>query len=244
MHQPYSSLIKAYYRPIEAAIRWSNLHYSEQIILARLGTRMRTEQSDFPRWPKLHLNSDRLFCALLNGELAYGKKGVTCLDPNLLNDPELTVCEVHLKAWMKQYFPEEKPKFLYGLAERRGLSWAALDYMSTTRTALEMDLNLCVKDKVQLMEDNTKLNRRISELMCKLEPEEPLSDRGRSVLLNIIGGLLTALRGSSSSGQRYSQFDNDADIIEKIIFYHGGRVGITERTMQKHFAAARRSLAA
>ena len=99
------------------------------------------------------MNSERLFCALLNGGLVYGKKSVTCLDPNLLNDPELTV-------------------------------------------------------------------------------------------VNIIGGLLTALRDSSSSGQRYSQFDNDADIIEKIIFYHGGRVGITERTMQKHFAAARRSLVA
>ena len=240
---PSIPLMKAYYRPIEAAIRWSNLHPFEHVILAHLGKRIRPGPDDFPRWPRLRLNSDRLFCAMLNGELAYGKNGVTCQDPSLLDDPDLTICEVHLKAWMVQCFPEEKPKFLFNAAERQGLSRQSIRLLLGENDALTSNLNTCAKDYAQCKESNTALKLQVCKLTQKLEPEETLSERGRAALLNIIGGLLTVLRGRSSSGQRYSQFDNDAAIIEMVIFYHRGRVGISERTMQKHFAAARHSLA-
>ncbi|AZF10342.1 hypothetical protein C4J93_2144 [Pseudomonas sp. R2-37-08W] len=237
-------LIKAYYHPIEAAIRWSNLHRFEPLILAQLGSRLRPTQDDFPRWPTLYLNSERLYCGLHNGDLPFGKHGVTCRDVSLLDDPGLCVCEVHLKAWMQQNYPEEKPRFLYGPAERRGLSRAALQEMSANHTALKVQLDMCADKTAQLKERNTLLKRSLAEVRRLPPPGEELSDRGRSALLNIIGGLLTALRGSSPGGQRYSQFDSDAAIIQTVMTYHGGRVGITERTMQKHFAAARRSLAA
>lgn len=140
---PTIALMKVYYRPIEAAIRWSNLHPFEHFILAHLGDRIRPDPDDFPRWPRLRLNSDRLFCAMLNGELAYGKNGVTYQDPSLLDDPDLTVCEVHLKVWMQRGYSEEKPSFLYGPAERRGLTWTALQEMSANHAALKVQLNMC-----------------------------------------------------------------------------------------------------
>ncbi|PHN53601.1 hypothetical protein AO268_11535 [Pseudomonas sp. ICMP 8385] len=242
MRQLPTSLIKAYYHPIEAAIRWSNLHRFETSILDQLGKRLRPMQDDFPRWPKLYLNSERIYCALCNGDLPFGKNGVICPDITLLDDPDLSICEPHLKAWMQRDYPEEKPNFLYGPAERRGLSWAALQEMSANHAALKVQLEMCAQKASQLRERNTLLKRDLAEFQRLLPTDEDLSDRGRSALLNIIGGLLTALRGISPGGQRYSQFDSDAAIIQTVISYHGGRVGITERTMQKHFAAARRSL--
>lgn len=242
MRQAPTPLMKAYYRPIEAAIRWSKLHHSESFILRQLGDRIRPSEEDFPRWPILYLNSERIFCAMWNGDLPYGKHGINCQDTSLLDDPALTICEPHLKAWMQRDYPEEKPSFLYDAKERRGLSWTALKQMSATHTALQSQLELCAQNGEELKQRIALLKRERAEYQHQLPQDEQLSDRGRSTLLNINGGLLTALRGKSPGGQRYSRFDSDADIIETVITYHGGRVGISERTMQKHFAAARRSL--
>ena len=234
--------VKAFYSPIEAAIRWSGLYNLEQSILTQLAGRLRPDQEDFPRWPKLYLNGERIYNALINADLPYGKNGVTCDDPSLLDDPGLTIREVDLKAWMTQHYPEERPSFLFSGAERHRLSRATINNMLNENAALTSKVNEYSKECERLKELNARLTQQANERMQQLDPEEALSDRGRSALLNIIGGLLTALRGQSPGGQRYSQFDSDADIIETVMTYHGGRVGISERTMQKHFAAARRSL--
>jgi len=67
---------KTYYRPIEAAIRWSGLLRFERRILATLGQRPLPEATEFPRWPMLRLNTERIFDALAHGEMPYGKEGL------------------------------------------------------------------------------------------------------------------------------------------------------------------------
>ncbi len=67
---------KTYYRPIEAAIRWSGLLRFERRILATLGRRPLPEATEFPRWPMLRLNTERVFDALAHGEMRYGKEGL------------------------------------------------------------------------------------------------------------------------------------------------------------------------
>jgi hypothetical protein len=65
-----------YYRPIEAAIRWSG---SAALRAAHSGTleqRAMPEPNEFPRWPLLRLNAERIFDALAHGELPYGKAGM------------------------------------------------------------------------------------------------------------------------------------------------------------------------
>ena len=94
---------KVFYRPIEAAIRWSRLIRFEPHILGTLGTRPIPDPSDFPRWPMLRLNTERIFDAIRNGDLPYGKAGITCDDPSLFDDPDLTVRHVDLKTWMSRF---------------------------------------------------------------------------------------------------------------------------------------------
>src|SRR5260221_14159479 len=95
-----SSHAKVYYRPIEAAIRWSGLVRFESRILDAMGRRQVPDTEDFPRWPLLRLNAERIVDALTNGDLAYGKGGITCEDRSLLDDPDLTIRHVDLKTWM------------------------------------------------------------------------------------------------------------------------------------------------
>src|SRR5690606_35092153 len=99
---------KTYCRPNEAAIRWSGLLRFESRILARLEQRPIPETKEFPRWPVLRLNTERIFDALAHGELPYGK--VEFLRPArnvAMNDPALTARHVDLKAWMARYYPGE-----------------------------------------------------------------------------------------------------------------------------------------
>src|SRR5690606_29125142 len=102
---------KVFYRPLEAAIRWSGLVRFEARILDVSAKKKIPDPDDFPRWPMLRLNTERIFDGLWNGELPYGKGGITCDDPSLLEDLELTVRHVDLKAWMSRYYPDQKPTF-------------------------------------------------------------------------------------------------------------------------------------
>jgi hypothetical protein len=110
---------KVFYRPIEAAIRWSRLTRFELRILDTLGARPIPDPGDFPRWPTLRLNTERIFDAIRNGDLPYGKAGITCDDPSLIDDPDLTVRHVDLKTWMSRFYPDQRPAFLFDAIERR-----------------------------------------------------------------------------------------------------------------------------
>ncbi|WP_248746199.1 hypothetical protein [Pseudomonas sp. MWU12-2037] len=243
MRTPSTLFAKVYYRPIEAAIRLSNLHRFEEQILQRLNGRPRPTPDDFPRWPGLLLKTDQIFDALLNGDLPYGKAGITCANPALLDDPGLTIRHVDLRAWMEKFYPEDRPRFLFSPPECRGLSREAVKDLINEHNNLTLRLNECTSDYMALKEQNATLTRQVIDLQKKSPPDN-LSDRGRSTLLNIIGGLLTALRGSSPTGKPFTSYESDSAIMDLIIAHHQGRLGISERTMQKYFAAARRSLAA
>ncbi|SDS63733.1 hypothetical protein SAMN04490182_2015 [Pseudomonas cedrina] len=242
MHTSPTPLIKAYYHPLEAAIRWSNLHPFESTIYEQLNGRLRLDHTDFPRWPKLILNYERLLFALLNGELMYGKQGIVYDDPRLLQDPQLSIGEVHLKAWMSMHYPEEKPRFLFTTNELGRLTRLATQQLLNDNSAMAINLNERTKRCVQLKEENVALMQRVKGLEQQVQSFDVPSERSVLTFQHIIGGMLTLLRGTSPGGQRYSVFDSDSAIIEVMLSFHPGRLGITQRTLQKHFAAARRSL--
>ena len=67
---------KTYYRPIGAAIRWSGIAALRAAHPGDIGTAASPEPTEFPRWPTLRLNAERIFDALAHGEMPYGKEGL------------------------------------------------------------------------------------------------------------------------------------------------------------------------
>ena len=135
---------KTYYRPIEAAIRWCGLLRFEQRILATLGQRAIPETGEFPRWPLLRLYAERIFDGLAHGELPAGKACIV-LDSErpALNELALTVRHVDLKAWMSQFYPGERPGFLFDDIERSlhpAVSVDALNVLLAEREATKVQL--------------------------------------------------------------------------------------------------------
>ena len=231
---------KVFYRPIEVAIRWSGLMRFESRIFRTLRDKSIPGPNDFPRWPMLRLNMERLYDALRNGELPYGKSGITCDDPALLTDPELTVRHVDLKAWMARYYPDQKPEFLFEGIERHLHSAISLDSMQVLlvdREALKLQLAELERSFNTLHEQLRLLSQQTESTTIN---DHPVSLRGESTYLNVIGGLLTLLLGQSPSGKRYSSFETTDSIISALLAHYPGQPGISERTLWAKFTAAKR----
>lgn len=236
MHKTHClHLSKVYYRPIEVAIRWSGLIRFESRIVKAVGARTIPRPEDFPRWPMLRLNAERIFDALRNSELAYGRAGITCDDPSLFDDPDLTVRHVDLKAWMTHFYPDQKPAFLFDIIERQlhpAISVEAVQSLLADREAL----------KTQLVAHEKALEALRKEAKRQEPADRAIAPRSETTYLNIIGGLLTLLLGRSPSGTPYSSFETMESVISALIAHYEGRPGISERTLWSKFAAAKRQV--
>jgi hypothetical protein len=93
--------------------------------------------------------------------------------------------------------------------------------------------------EIQLL--RTRLNER--ERVTKEEAaSRPLGVRSETTYLHIIGGLLRLLLGNSPSGEAYSRFRTEDAVMSTLLAQHSRRLGISERTLQAKFAAAKRAL--
>lgn len=226
---------KTFYRPIEAAIRWGGLVRFESRILDVVGTRHIPSPADFPRWPMLRLNVERIYDAMRNRELPYGRAGITCNDPSLLDDPALTVRHVDLRAWMARFYPDQKPAFLFDGIERQlhpAITIEAVQALLVDREAL----------RTQLAAHEKEIEALRKEIQRQGPSERVMGPRSETTYLNIVGGLLTLLLGKSPSGTPYSSFETMESVISALIAHHDGRPGISERTLWSKFATAKRQV--
>lgn len=241
----YCAYTKVYYRPIEAAIRWSGLAHHEKQILAVLGRRAVPDHSDFPQWPALRLNTERIFDAIVNRDLPCGTDGITSEALPSLDDPCLTVRHVDLRAWMIRYYPCHKPRFLFNPLERKlfaGISVDAVRAVLADRAALKAQLEHTHAAYEKLQREHRTLIHQQEVSAAIVDPSSRLSVRSESAYLNIIGGMLDLLLGQSPAGRPYSTFRTQESVISALIAHHDGRLGISERTLQAKFAAANRTL--
>jgi hypothetical protein len=245
MRHDFHSHIKVYYRPIEAAIRWSGLSRCEDQILKIMDGKTMPAPSDWPQCPKwalLRLNTERIYDAILNRELPFGIRGVPVNDEPP-DHPDLTVRHVDLKSWMSRYYPDQRPGFLFSAIERRThptVTIADIQAMTFERNAFKARLTLYERENRTLRAQNAAL-RKENEALTPAHAEA-LSERSEVTYLHIVGGMLTLLLGHTPSGQPYSSFKTQESIISAMIAHHGERLGITERTLQAKFAAANRKL--
>lgn len=236
----WTSLSAVYYRPIDAAIRWAGLFRFREEILASVKSWNVPEALDCPRCNELRLCADRIYDAIVHGELPYGQNGITMLDESLWESPNLTIRHVDLKRWMAQTYPGQRPAFLFSRAERVAhpvITVEAGNALLVEREALKSELDL-YRHQLQALQDQLK-KKDGATASCALCP---LSDRAEATYLNIVGALLEVMLGKTPSGTPYSRFTSQDAVISALIAHHGNLMGIAERTLQTKFAQARRKL--
>lgn len=245
MCNPILQGCKVYYHPIEAAIRWAGLLRRESYILKKIGDKPIPAPKDFPRWPLLRLYVERLYDAMINHDLSYGRDGVTLADPTLLTSPSLTVRHVDLKIWMSHFYPDQKPDFLFDVFERElhtAVNSDTIQALLSSRTALIQQLT----DRNEAWED---LRQQFEALTRECETQRQAclrqtqpNPRSESTYLGIVGGLLGLLLGQSPAGKPYSSFKSMEAIIDALMAHHPGQPGMSERTLWAKLAQAKRHL--
>ncbi len=240
-----NTLARVFYSPIEAAIRWAGLSRFERRILRIFKGSQLPERANFPRWSQLLLNTERIRDALVNGDLPYGKNGVTCPDPIVLNDPDLTIRHVDLRAWMIRFYPDQRPAFLFDAFERHlhpAISMEVVQALLMDREALKIQLADRLKAWDALHTEFQALSATYASREANDKQTGQLGPRSESTYLNIVGGLLTLLLGKSPGGTPYSSFETLDSIISTMIAHYGDRPGISERTLWSKLAAAKRHI--
>lgn len=240
--RPPTSMV--FYRPIEAAIRWVGLLRHEQEILSAISSPRNVPRTlDYPRWDELLLCLGRIYDAVINRELPYGQNGITLNDESLLDSTELTIRHIDLKRWMRTHYPEHRPRFLFSRSERIAhpiITLEAGQAMLIERQAMKAELEQCRRQVQTLREHHAGfLKQSVVALACN---QCPISDRAEATYLNIIGGMLILMLGTSPSGKPYSSFRTQEAVVSALVAHHQSVMGITERTLNGKFASAKRRL--
>ncbi len=235
-----SAIEKPYYRPIEAAIRWCNLlkHEEDIIKIATSGGLKLTYGPDiFPDWPCLSINTKKIFDAMVDNELAFGRDGHAVSPGDHVSKSRRTVRHSDLKAWMVKNHPDQKPKFLFDEIERSTHSSINADSflaLQADRDALKIRLENGWEKYHALNKDRDNLR---AELASKISEEKTFSDRERGAFLNIIGGLLELIKTPRPNR------NTDAAVIRELIENYSDWDGISKANLEKKFSEAKRSRA-
>lgn len=135
---------------------------------------------ELPNIPQLlHRNLSHIYDAIFHDEIPYGKNGITKNDQSLWKDPNLTIRHVDLKTWLCQYYPEEKPRFLFTKYEQfvhPAITIETAQALLIERNAIEIQLRQCRRQDQDLKLRHEASQRREDWIAEQL-------DRGIDVLL-------------------------------------------------------------
>jgi len=198
----------------------------------------------FPQWPCLHTNTERIFDAVRHHELPYGCLGIQVPMGAEVECTLLTIRHTDLKHWMACHYPDQRPAFLFErppdrLGELRIGTYLALQ---ADRDALQLQVRNTQAAYQELLSELQAVGLERENLQALLKSKGKLSNRSEEVYLHIIGALLKLLLGHSPSGKPHSVFRSQSAIVSALTAHFENVPGITKRTLDEKFAAAKRSL--
>ncbi|WP_330212023.1 hypothetical protein [Pseudomonas sp. Z18(2022)] len=247
MYEPNScnALAKVFYRPIEAAIRWCNLMDHETQILESASDDPALLLRNFPQWPCLYANTEKIFDAILHGELAYGCFGVPVAIGTPVDSSQLTVRHTELRLWMARYYPDQRPNFLFEQPHKQQgiISIGTYLALQADRDSLQLQIKKIEASYQQLINELEAIGIERENIHQLVQANSKLSDRSEIGYLKIIGALLELILGSSPSGKPHSVFNSQSSIVDSITAHYSGVTGLSKRSLDEKFAAGRRSLA-
>lgn len=244
MPRSYNPYAKIYYRPIEAALRWCNLMAYETEILEASWRCPALLSTAFPQWPCLHINTEKIFDAIQHGELPYGCFGMPVTMGANVDCSQLTVRHTDLRLWMSRYYPDQRPAFLFEQShDQQGLiNVSTYLALQADRDALQLQVKNIEAAYQQLLNELEAVGLEKENIHHLLKANGKVSDRSETAYLHIIGAMVSLFLGHSPSGKPHSVFRSQAAIVDALTAHHKNLSGITKRTLDEKFAAAKRSL--
>jgi hypothetical protein len=153
-----------------------------------------------------------------------------------------------LKEWIAKEFPNDKPAFLFDEVERgthTAISLESYKLLEIDKKAADTRLRKAEVWAKENIVERDNLLAEIAELKScveKITLSPELGERAETTYLNIIGGLLGLMLGSSPSGVKQSVYLNQAAIISALLGHYNDKPGISTRTLEEKFSSANKSL--
>lgn len=150
-----------------------------------------------------------------------------------------------LRKWMEEAFPNEKPAFLFDDIERSthtAISADAYRSLKAEHDKLVTRLENATSEYRKLRDEKNEVERINQSLAAAAENAKAPGERAETTYLNIIGAMLELMLGKSPGGQRYSTFTSQAAVMSTLLAHFEGKPGLSARTLEEKFAAAKRSL--
>ena len=236
-----NTLERLYYRPIEAALRWCNLISHETQILDTMGAELLPLTGAFPQWPCLRLNTEKIWSAIHDGELAYGRDGKTVTQGETVRKDRMTVKHTDLRIWMQKTYPDQKPKFLFDEIERSthpAINADAFRALQADRDALKVRIDKAEEWAKATVAEKSALRAERDSLRAMVGRQESPGPRSETTYLNMIGAMLAMLLNPRPGR------DSSAAIIRELVSNYGDKPGISKASLENKFAEAVRSLQA
>lgn len=230
-----NALEKSFYTPIEAAIRWCGL-LSHEVEIMEVMQRVPDVVPDvgmFPQWPCLRANAEKIYDALLNEEIPYGRDGRRVEDGDHVAPHRRTVRHADLKAWMAKNYPDQKPDFLFDEIEKgthasiTTESWHAL---TSERDALKVRVKNAEHEWLKLKSERDEWRKKYQDLAADVPDERPEKP---SALLAIAGLLKLLL---ANDRKRYTQ-GTIAEAIDALGWRGASRASLNNLFASANFAA-------
>ncbi|POA87905.1 hypothetical protein C1882_04940 [Pseudomonas sp. FW305-E2] len=235
---------KSSYHPIDAAILWCGLedHETEilQIELSQPGCLLK----HFPQWPTLHLYAERIYDAIISGELPATYLGGPIALSDKVERAYWSIRHSDLRVWFARNYPHEKPTFLFDKenVHCHCVSLGVYLALKADRDAILRELENS-RRITSSPPDGKPAKSRHCGLTAPLDSSEILSETSETVTYIIIGALLTVILGKSTRGQLQSIYKNQAAVVDAIITQFPNIYGLSKRTIDRKFAEARRRFA-
>lgn len=183
--------------------------------------------------------------AMLSGVLPYSRENGKLVPEKEHVAPERRhVSRRHLKEWIAEHFPSDKPEFLFDELERNTHSAINADTfraLQADRDALKARIDKATEEYLKLKTERNALAEQLASIKADLEKQKPLDPRSETTYLNIVGAMVSLCLMQSPSGRPYSVFESQAALIDQLVANFSA-AGITKRTLEEKFAAAKRSL--
>ena len=189
--------------------------------------------------------------AIDNGQLEAGRDGLSVIPIDGENThiayQRRTIERKHLKEWIAREFPSDKPKFLFDEIEQKthtAINADAFRALQADRDALETRIKKAEQWAKEVIAEKNTLLGEIESLRATLNKMSAPGERAETTYLNIIGAMLGLMLDKSPAGNSYSVFDNQSAIISVLLAQNTNTPGISKRTLEEKFAAAKQNLTA
>lgn len=199
-----------------------------------------------PSVPCLEPRSRAIAEAIESGDIPHGREDAKPVSPGEhVAHERRHFFGRHLRDWMQEAFPNEKPEFLFYEIERNthiSLTIESFESLRAEKEMLARRIEKAEEEYKKLRSEKDSIAGELEKMKREFEGNEPPSARAELTYNTIIGTLLGIIFGEVPGVDPHQSINNKSDLISKISSYYDEYKGISDRTLYDKFGDAKKAL--